>query len=122
LVGLEFSSGDPIPEDPELKAKETRQLTIRSVVIGTFFGLLMGAGNIYIALKIGWSLGAGTFAAFASFALLKAMEKRLPANWGGGYFGPKENVSCQSAANGAASGYGPFAAAYEISSSSFTYR
>jgi uncharacterized oligopeptide transporter (OPT) family protein len=74
--------------------------------------LIIGMANIYLGLKIGWGMGAGIFAAFAGFASLKGMEKYFPPGFGGGYFGPKENVSCQSAANGACASYGPFVAAY----------
>jgi hypothetical protein len=73
--------------------------------------MLIGAANIYLGLKIGFGMGAGAFAAFGGFAILKGMQKYFPEGWGGGYFGPKENVSCQSAANGACSS-GLFAAAY----------
>jgi len=66
---------------------------------------------MYLALKTGWGMSAGVFAVFGGFAILKVMEKSFSQRWGGGYFGPKENVSCQSAANGASSGYSPFVAA-----------
>jgi uncharacterized oligopeptide transporter (OPT) family protein len=100
-----------MPEDPILQSRETRQCTLRSIIVGSSFGLVIGAANTYMGLKTGFSLSAGTFAVFCGFAVLKCMEKRLPVGWGGGYFGPKENVSCQSSANGAAAGIGPFLAA-----------
>ena len=102
---------DPLLEDPALRDRESRQCTIRNIIVGSFFGLIIGAANIYTGLKIGCGLSAGTFAVFCGFAVLKAMQ-RLPSNWGGGYFGPKENVSCQSAANGACSGASIFVLAY----------
>jgi len=105
------AAGNPFPEDPTLRELEVRQLTLRSVIVGSGFGLLIGAANIYLGLKIGWGMGAGLFASFCGFGVLKAMQKQLPARWGGGYFGPKENVSCQSAANGACSNYGLYVAA-----------
>jgi hypothetical protein len=43
---------------------------------------------------------------------MRLMQNKLPPSFGGGFFGPKENVSCQSAANGSCSGGGIFAAAY----------
>jgi len=108
---FDVHSGKPFPEDPVLKARETRQLTLRSILVGSVCGIVIGAANIYIGLKTGWGLGAGVFAVFVGFAVLKTMERYFVMGWGGGYFGPKENVSCQSAANGAASGSGPFVAA-----------
>ena len=82
--------------------------------MGSLFGIVIGAANVYLGLKTGWGMSAGVFAIFASFAVIKAMEKSFPHSFGGGYFGPKENVSCQSAANGACSGYSPFVAAYTV--------
>jgi uncharacterized oligopeptide transporter (OPT) family protein len=38
------------------------------------------------------------FGAIFSFAIIKPMSRALPPKWGGGYFGPKENCSAQSAA------------------------
>lgn len=49
-------------------------------------------------MKIGWTFGASLFGAIFSFAILKPLSRALPAKWGGGYFGPKENCSAQSAA------------------------
>jgi uncharacterized oligopeptide transporter (OPT) family protein len=49
-------------------------------------------------LKIGWTFGASLFGAIFSFAILKPMSRMLPPRWGGGYFGPKENCTAQSAA------------------------
>lgn len=105
------AAGNPFPEDATFRDLEVRQLTLRSVIVGSGFGLLIGAANIYLGLKIGWGMGAGLFASFCGFGVLKCMQKQLPVRWGGGYFGPKENVSCQSAANGACSNYGLYVAA-----------
>jgi uncharacterized oligopeptide transporter (OPT) family protein len=49
-------------------------------------------------LKIGWTFGASLFGAIFSFAIIKPLSRALPPKWGGGYFGPKENCSAQSAA------------------------
>jgi uncharacterized oligopeptide transporter (OPT) family protein len=100
---VDFALGKPIPEDPVLRDRETRQFTLRSVIVGSLFGVFIGAANIYLGLRVGWGMGAGAFAAFGGFAILKGMQKWCKEGWGGGYFGPKENVSCQSAANGACS-------------------
>jgi OPT oligopeptide transporter protein len=114
LAKLDVLSGNPFPEDPVLRNKETRQCTIRSVAIGTFLGTFVAAGNMYISWKTGFSLDAGPLAVFAGFGMMRLMQNRLPMSFGGGFFGPKENVSCQSAANGACSGGGIFAAAYLV--------
>lgn len=53
---------------------------------------------MYLGLKVGWTFGAGIFGAIFSFAIIKPLSTRLTPAWGGGYFGPKENVTAQSAA------------------------
>lgn len=69
-------------------------------------------------MKTGWTFGAGLFGSIFGFAILKPLSKALPKYFGGGYFGPKENVTCQSAAT-AASNLGllftsGFPAAYQL--------
>lgn len=49
-------------------------------------------------MKIGWTFGASLFGAIFSFAIIKPLSRVLPPRWGGGYFGPKENTTAQSAA------------------------
>ena len=60
--------------------------------------LYTAASNMYLGLKIGWSFGASLFGAIFSFAILKPLSRSLPLWLGGGHFGPKENVTAQSAA------------------------
>lgn len=54
-------------------------------------------------MKTGWSFGASFFGSILGYAILKPLSKALPKHLGGGYFGPKENVCCQSAATAAGS-------------------
>ena len=54
--------------------------------------------SVYLGLKTGWTFGASLFGSIFGFAILKPLSKALPVRFGGGYFGPKENVCCQSAA------------------------
>lgn len=56
------------------------------------------ASNTYLGLKIGWTFGASLFGAIFSFAIIKPLSRVLPVWLGGGPFGPKENVTAQSAA------------------------
>ncbi|KZO98101.1 OPT oligopeptide transporter [Calocera viscosa TUFC12733] len=58
---------------------------------------------MYLGLKTGWNFGASLFGSILGFAILKPLSKALPPMFGGGYFGPKENVVCQSAATSAGS-------------------
>ncbi|KAI9495350.1 OPT oligopeptide transporter protein-domain-containing protein [Zychaea mexicana] len=82
---------------PETKEEET-QFTWRAAILGSFLGCFVAASNMYLGLKVGFTFGAGIFGAIFSFAIIKPLSTRLPLAWGGGYFGPKENVTAQTAA------------------------
>lgn len=77
---------------------EQYQFTWRSSIVGSLLGCVIAASNTYLGLKIGWTFGASLFGAIFSFAIIKPLSRTLPPKWGGGYFGPKENCSAQSAA------------------------
>ncbi|GAA5802236.1 hypothetical protein HPULCUR_007699 [Helicostylum pulchrum] len=77
---------------------EDHQFTWRSAIVGSLLGCLVAASNMYLGLKIGWTFGASLFGAIFSFAIIKPLSRILPPKWGGGYFGPKENCTAQSAA------------------------
>ncbi|KAI7899557.1 OPT oligopeptide transporter protein-domain-containing protein [Cokeromyces recurvatus] len=83
-----------IPQDPI----EEYHFTWRASIIGSLLGCLVAASNTYLGLKIGWTFGASLFGAIFSFAIIKPLSRILPPRWGGGYFGPKENCTAQSAA------------------------
>ncbi|RPD53002.1 OPT oligopeptide transporter [Lentinus tigrinus ALCF2SS1-7] len=87
--------------DPD--APEEQQFTFRAVLVGCGLGAVISASNVYLGLKTGWTFGASLFGSIFGFAILKSMSKALPEHLGGGYFGPKENVCCQSAATAAGS-------------------
>ncbi|CAO0790710.1 unnamed protein product [Mucor circinelloides] len=77
---------------------EEYQFTWRATIVGSLLGCLVAASNTYLGLKIGWTFGASLFGAIFSFAIIKPISRVLPPKWGGGYFGPKENCTAQSAA------------------------
>jgi len=54
------------------QAAPKSELTVRAVVAGLLVGCLIGASNVCIGLKIGWTFGASITAAVISFALFKA--------------------------------------------------
>ncbi|KAH9942458.1 OPT oligopeptide transporter [Epithele typhae] len=91
----------PFPVDPD--APEEQQFTFRAVFVGCALGAVISASNVYLGLKTGWTFGASLFGSIFGFAILKPLSKALPERFGGGYFGPKENVCCQSAATAAGS-------------------
>ncbi|KAG8679543.1 hypothetical protein FRC09_018903, partial [Ceratobasidium sp. 395] len=104
------NDGSPFPIDPNSPV-ETSQLTVRAVAIGSLLGLIVGASNIYLGLKTGFTFGAGLFGAIFGFAIIKPLSHALPLRFGGGYFGPKENAVVQTAATSAGSLTGLFVAA-----------
>ncbi|RCI06803.1 hypothetical protein CU098_013845, partial [Rhizopus stolonifer] len=77
---------------------EIHHFTWRASIVGSLLGCLVAASNTYLGLKIGWTFGASLFGAIFSFAIIKPLSKALPPKWGGGYFGPQENCTAQSAA------------------------
>jgi uncharacterized oligopeptide transporter (OPT) family protein len=89
-----------IPEEQSVISEivEEYQFTWRASIIGSLLGCVIAASNTYLGLKIGWTFGASLFGAIFSFAIIKPLSRTLPPKWGGGYFGPKENCSAQSAA------------------------
>ncbi|TBU28065.1 OPT oligopeptide transporter [Dichomitus squalens] len=92
------------PEEGEIE--ETHQLTIRAVFVGCCLGAVVGASNIYLGLKTGFTFGPQLFGSILGFAIIKPISKALPESGiigrlFGGPFGPKENCTVQSAATAA---------------------
>ncbi|KAK7462797.1 hypothetical protein VKT23_007378 [Stygiomarasmius scandens] len=92
----------PFPIDPHAP-EETHQLTVRAVFVGCVLGAVVGASNIYLGLKTGFTFGPQLFGALFGFAILKAISKAVPdsgllGKLFGGEFGPKENCTVQTAA------------------------
>ncbi|KXJ92090.1 OPT oligopeptide transporter [Microdochium bolleyi] len=87
----------PMKGQPE----EDRQFTVRAVLVGVLLGAVVSASNIYLGLKTSWTFGASLFGSILGFAILKPISTYGPRYLGGGYFGPKENVTAQTAATAA---------------------
>ena len=77
-------------------APEHSELTLRAVVAGLFVGCLIGASNICIGLKIGWTFGASITAAVISFALFRTFASVLARP-----YSRKENVITATAGSSA---------------------
>ncbi|KAL4245457.1 oligopeptide OPT transporter family protein [Abortiporus biennis] len=95
----------PFPPDAD-EIEETHQLTVRAVFVGCCLGAVVGASNIYLGLKTGFTFGPQVWNAIFGFAILKPISKALPESgllgkMFGGPFGPKENCTVQSAATAA---------------------
>lgn len=113
--------GDPLEVDPTLP-EEHAQFTVRAVFVGCCVGAVVQASNLYLGLKTGFTFGPQLLGGIGGFLVLKPLSRILPKTgpkWlGVGYFGPKENVTVQSAAT-AAGGLGilfvsGFPAMYQI--------
>ncbi|PWN96106.1 OPT superfamily oligopeptide transporter [Tilletiopsis washingtonensis] len=97
FTAQDLIDGNPFPEDT-LPEETGPALTVRAVLVGTALGLVIGASNVYLGLKTGITFGGGLFGGILGFAVLKFMSRTFPAAFGGGSFGPRENVTVQSAA------------------------
>ncbi|KAI0754239.1 oligopeptide transporter [Daedaleopsis nitida] len=95
----------PFPPDAD-EIEEPHQLTIRAVFVGSCLGAIVGASNIYLGLKTGFTFGPQLFGSIFGYAIIKPLSKALPetgliGRLFGGPFGPKENCTVQSAATAA---------------------
>lgn len=72
------------------------ELTFRAVFSGLLVGSLIGASNVCIGLKIGWTFGASITAAVISFALFKSLSGVLRRP-----YGEKENLITATAGSSA---------------------
>jgi OPT family oligopeptide transporter len=69
------------------RIKPVSELTVRAILSGLVVGSLIGASNVCIGLKIGWTFGASITAAVISFAIFKTMSRMLTRP-----YGPQENL------------------------------
>ena len=77
-----------LPQEPHAQAAidsdriyspstDEKQLTPRSIVIGSLVGSIVACTNIYIGLKIGWTFGASIVSAVLGFAIFSALRQNL---------------------------------------------
>jgi OPT family oligopeptide transporter len=76
--------------------KTASELTLRAILSGLVVGSLIGASNVCIGLKIGWTFGASITAAVISFALFRGMGSFLSRP-----YGAKENLITATAGSAA---------------------
>lgn len=81
----------------QILRQDTRQLTIRSAVIGMILGGVMSVSNLYVGLKTGWGFGVTITAGILAFAIFKMIDKIIP----GKHFTDLENNAMQSVASAA---------------------
>lgn len=71
---MRFAVNSP-PEQPGAQAPY-RELTFAAVSIGVVIGAVMTAAFVYVALKLGFSLGGSTVAAILGFAVLRGVLRK----------------------------------------------
>ncbi len=77
------------------------QLTKRAVIMGMLLGMIMACSNVYVGLKIGWSLGVAITSCILAYSIFAALHKMLP-DWFP-TFSILENNAMQSCASAAGS-------------------
>jgi OPT family oligopeptide transporter len=84
------------PEDDRIYHPEPgeTQLTFRAVAAGVGIGAVAGCMNIYLGLKIGWTVGGSLMAAILGFALFQVLRPKRP-------YGVLETNITQTAGSGA---------------------
>ncbi|HEY3595047.1 MAG TPA: OPT family oligopeptide transporter, partial [Polyangiaceae bacterium] len=55
------------------------QLTLRAIVTGMVLGGVMALSNLYVGLKVGWSLGVTITACILAYAFFSALKGMIPA-------------------------------------------
>ncbi len=61
---------------------ETKQLTLRAILMGSVLGGVMALSNLYVGLKTGWGLGVAITACILAYATQKVLSKILPFAFG----------------------------------------
>ena len=84
------------PKGSPSLARTPSELTFRAVVSGLLVGSLIGASNVCIGLKIGWTFGASITAAVIAFALFRGLSGILKSP-----YGAKENLITATAGSAA---------------------
>jgi uncharacterized oligopeptide transporter (OPT) family protein len=58
---------------------KVRQLSVRAIVSGMLIGGVMSVSNLYVGLKVGWSLGVTVTSCIIAYAVFKSLEAVIPA-------------------------------------------
>ena len=77
------------------------QLTLRAMIMGMLLGMIMACSNVYVSLKVGWSLGVAITSCILAYTAFATLHKLLPRLFPP--FSILENNAMQSAASAAGS-------------------
>ncbi len=75
------------------------QLTRRAVVMGMLLGMIMACSNVYVGLKVGWSMGVSITACILAYTIFATLHRLFPKRFGP--FSILENNAMQSCASAA---------------------
>ncbi len=77
------------------------QLTLRAVIMGMMLGVVMCCSNVYVSLKVGWTLGVSITSCILAYTIFAALHRAMPKLFKP--FGILENnaMQCTAAAAGA---------------------
>jgi len=77
--GVDTSGEAELPESDRLytPAPGEAQFTLRAVVVGCMLGAIVTGMNLYLGLKIGWSVGGSLMAAILAFSFFSVLGKSL---------------------------------------------
>ncbi|MFW7378632.1 MAG: OPT family oligopeptide transporter [Oligoflexus sp.] len=85
------------PETPlYLPSPGERQLTVRAILSGCLIGAIICSMNLYLGLRIGWTIGGSLMSAILAYAFFHFLKPRKP-------FGVLETNIAQTTASGAGS-------------------
>src|SRR5690349_11463430 len=88
-----YKISDIVVEEEEVPEDHVDyQFTFRSVFVGALLGCILGASNIYLSLKVGWSFLGSFFGSIAGFGVVRLLSL-LPAKIGGGALGVRETCT-----------------------------
>lgn len=77
------------------------QLTARAVVMGMLLGMIMVCSNVYVGLKVGWSMGVAITSCILAYTIFATLHKAMPKLFPP--FSILENNAMQSTASAAGS-------------------
>ena len=77
VLTISATSSKPFPIDPD-DVEETHQLTFRAVFVGCLLGAIVGASNIYLGLKTGFTFGPQLFGVSCALLLQDLLVDCLP--------------------------------------------
>ena len=107
----EIAPVPPAGQDPEAaeqwwidnvyRGDTMRQISPRAIVSGMLIGALMSVSNLYVGLKVGWTLGVTITSCIIAYVVFKSLEAVIPA-YRRDPFTILENCTMTSAASAAA--------------------